>query len=452
MKKNLALKICLVALLLMVVGILSSSHSMAATSETVKVAGKYHYDYAKQVLDIVNQERAKNGKSALKMTKGLFETANQRAAELAVTYDSGHLRPDGTQCFTAFPSGNTTMGENIAMGQITPEQVMNDWMNSDGHRKNILGIAANYTTIGIGCFEQNGILHWVQCFGNAGTELTSYPANQTKTVTVPVKPGSVEYYLDSKQATVEKGNNITLTIKGKHAITGGFKTGEISFACDNKDFTWKSGDEGIATVVNGVVTAKKSGKVNITATKGNTKLECLVTVAPALEKIEISAAESNEIKVGQGVQFDVVYLPTDAINHPVAKWESSDPSIATVTNGMVKGLKPGTVTITVKAGGFTATRETTIVVAPETTETETTTTETGTEGTQTKQEGQEGTETKQEGKDETETKQEGQEKTKTKNKLDPEPKTGTINTYAFIATLLTVSILGIVIYTKKIYK
>ena len=193
MKKNLALKLCLVLLLLMAVGICLSSHSMAATSETVKVTGQYHYDYAKQVLDIVNQERAKISKPALKMTEGLFETANQRAAELAVAYDSGHLRPDGTQCFTAFPTGNSMMGENIAMGQTTPKQVMNDWMNSDGHMKNILGMSLDYTTIGIGCFERDGILHWVQCFGDAGTELTSYPANKTKTVTVPVKPGSVEY-------------------------------------------------------------------------------------------------------------------------------------------------------------------------------------------------------------------------------------------------------------------
>lgn len=436
MKKNLALKICLVVLL-MVVGIFLSSHSMAATNETVKVTGQYRYDYAKQVLDIVNQERAKEGKPALKMTDGLFATANQRAAELAVTYDSGHLRPDGTACFTAFPNGNTVMGENIAMGQTTPAQVMNDWMHSDGHMKNILGIAQNYTTIGIGCFERDGILHWVQCFGNAGTELASYPANKTNTVTVPVKPGSVEYSIEGKQ-TVEKGDNITLTIKGKHAIIGGFKAGEISFTCDNKDYTWKSEDEKIATVVNGVVTAKNSGKVNITATKGDTKIACLVTVAPSLEKIEISSTEINEIEVGKSVQFEALYLPADAINHPVAEWTSSDQSIATVTNGMVKGLKPGTVTITLKAGAFTATREITIVAASKTT-----TTQTGTE---------EREETKQEEQEKTQTKQQAQEKTETKDKLDVEPKTGTIDTDGFITIILSISILGIAICIKKIYK
>lgn len=425
MKKNISLKICL-AILLMIIGILLSSHSMAVTNETVKVTGQYRYDYAKQVLDIVNQERAKVNKPALKMTKELFETANQRVAELVLTFT--HDRPDGTSCFTAFPNGHSMNGENIAMGQKTPTQVMDSWMHSDGHMKNILGMTADFSTIGIGCFEREGTLYWVQCFGNAGTEMTSYPTNATKTVTVPVKLGSIEYYLDSKQATIEKGNNLTLAIKGKHAITGGFKEGEISFACDNKDFTWKSENEEIATVVNGVVTAKNVGKVNITATMGNTRLECLVTVPPALEKIEISSPEINEIKVGQDMQFDVVYLPENSINHQVAEWKSSDETIATVENGMVKGLKQGTVIITAKVGEFTATREITIVATAETT-----TTQTGTEGT--------------------ETKQEGQEKTETKRKLDAEPKTGVTDTYEFIALILSVSILGIAIfmniYNKK---
>ena len=82
MKKSLLLKTCLVTLLLVAVSVLLSSQSMAAVGETVKITGEYHYDYAKQVLDIVNQERASQNKPALKMTKELFETANQRAAEL----------------------------------------------------------------------------------------------------------------------------------------------------------------------------------------------------------------------------------------------------------------------------------------------------------------------------------------------------------------------------------
>ncbi len=55
-----------------------------------------------------------------------------------------------------------TAGENIAMGQTTPEQVMNGWMNSDGHRKNIL--SSNFTHIGVGYVESNGQTYWTQMF------------------------------------------------------------------------------------------------------------------------------------------------------------------------------------------------------------------------------------------------------------------------------------------------
>lgn len=54
-------------------------------------------------------------------------------------------------------------GENIAMGQISPQDVMNSWMNSDGHRANILN--SEFTKIGVGCVtDSNGVYHWTQLF------------------------------------------------------------------------------------------------------------------------------------------------------------------------------------------------------------------------------------------------------------------------------------------------
>ena len=53
-------------------------------------------------------------------------------------------------------------GENIAWGQRTPEAVMKAWMNSSGHRANILN--EKFTSIGVGCYEQNGVLYWTQLF------------------------------------------------------------------------------------------------------------------------------------------------------------------------------------------------------------------------------------------------------------------------------------------------
>jgi SCP-like extracellular len=120
-------------------------------------------EYEREVIEIVNAERAKNGLSALSMDSGLMDTAHLRSKELVILFS--HDRPDGTDCFTAFPSGFTGKAENIAKGQTNPTNVMNSWMNSAGHRANILN--PSYDSIGVGCHIENGKLHWVQVFGRS---------------------------------------------------------------------------------------------------------------------------------------------------------------------------------------------------------------------------------------------------------------------------------------------
>lgn len=117
-------------------------------------------DRAKQVLDLVNAERAKAGVAPLTMNQELSANANVRAKELITSFS--HTRPDGTRCFTAITVPYRTAGENIAYGYPSAEDVMEGWMNSDGHRANIL--ASKYAEIGIGVVEDQGILYWVQLF------------------------------------------------------------------------------------------------------------------------------------------------------------------------------------------------------------------------------------------------------------------------------------------------
>ena len=104
------------------------------------------------------EERAKNGLPALTMDTGLLETAMVRAGDQAVLFS--HTRPDGASCFSA---DKNMIAENIAINQTTSESVMDSWMNSTGHRENILD--EDYTSIGVGCFYINGTYTWVQCFG-----------------------------------------------------------------------------------------------------------------------------------------------------------------------------------------------------------------------------------------------------------------------------------------------
>ena len=115
----------------------------------VKVTAKELYKNAFKVLNLVNKERRKTGLPNLAMDQSLLETAMLRGFENIVYWS--HTRPNGTDCFTA---NNKMFGENIASWQETPEDVMDSWMSSPGHRENIL--SSSFKSIGIGCVYVDG--------------------------------------------------------------------------------------------------------------------------------------------------------------------------------------------------------------------------------------------------------------------------------------------------------
>lgn len=120
--------------------------------------------YAQEVVRLVNIERADAGLAPLTMDATLSAAAQVRAQEIDESFS--HTRPDGSSCFTVLKDFGITYracGENIAKGSPTPERVVEGWMNSAGHRANIL--SANFTTIGVGVFaDAAGTLHWAQLF------------------------------------------------------------------------------------------------------------------------------------------------------------------------------------------------------------------------------------------------------------------------------------------------
>ena len=121
-------------------------------------------NFVRQVVNLVNQERAKAGLSPVTADTSIQAAAQVRAKEIEKSFS--HTRPDGSSFSTALTQQGVTYrgsGENIAWGQKTPEQVMNGWMNSDGHRANILN--KNFTKIGVG-YHQNasGTNYWTQLF------------------------------------------------------------------------------------------------------------------------------------------------------------------------------------------------------------------------------------------------------------------------------------------------
>ena len=120
--------------------------------------------YAEQVVKLVNEERAKYGLSPLTIDKSVESAALVRSKEIEKSFS--HTRPNGSSFSTVLKEQGVNFmgaGENIAWGQKSPEEVMQGWMNSEGHRANILN--AKFTKIGIGYYQNsNGTNYWTQLF------------------------------------------------------------------------------------------------------------------------------------------------------------------------------------------------------------------------------------------------------------------------------------------------
>lgn len=120
--------------------------------------------FIQQVVTLVNKERKKAGLSPVTVNKKIEAAAAVRAKEIKSSFS--HTRPDGSNFATALKEQGVSYrgsGENIAWGQKTADEVMKGWMNSSGHRANILN--KNFTSIGVGCYEDSrGVKYWTQLF------------------------------------------------------------------------------------------------------------------------------------------------------------------------------------------------------------------------------------------------------------------------------------------------
>lgn len=117
--------------------------------------------FEQKVLQLVNAQRSKAGLSALTMDDNLSKMALVKAQDMINNNYFDHNSPTYGSPFDMMKKFQITYnsaGENIAKGQTSPDQVMNDWMNSEGHKANILG--SSYTKIGVGYYNNA----WVQEF------------------------------------------------------------------------------------------------------------------------------------------------------------------------------------------------------------------------------------------------------------------------------------------------
>ena len=144
-----------------------------ADATTVSVGhyegGAYSHtdDFRQEVLDLVNVERAKYGLTPLVMGDANLTAAAQKRAEEIATVNS-HTRPDGSKCFTVLKEYGVTAaptGENAAWGSVSPQEVVDAWMQSEGHRANILNPEAR--AMGVGYYYNSSSTwghQWIQIF------------------------------------------------------------------------------------------------------------------------------------------------------------------------------------------------------------------------------------------------------------------------------------------------
>ncbi|NEY73742.1 SCP-like extracellular protein [Bacillus mesophilus] len=121
------------------------------------------HEFESKVIELTNAERRKNGLKDLAGDNAISNVAREKSTDMQKNNYFSHTSPTYGSPFDMmrdFGITYNTAGENIAQGQRTPEEVVQAWMNSEGHRKNIL--SDKFTHIGVG-YDQNGH-HWTQMF------------------------------------------------------------------------------------------------------------------------------------------------------------------------------------------------------------------------------------------------------------------------------------------------
>jgi len=277
----------LVLAVVLMCGLLTAAPTVSAgvtnPQSTIEITATCNYQWAYEVLRLVNEHRAKEGLYPYEMNEKMLEDAMQRSAELAVYYS--HTRPDGTPCFTI---NDDAWAENIAVLYGSPAQVVNGWMNSSGHRANIM--SKSYEKIGIGIVIHNGIPCWTQLFG-----LSDSPAFATSDEIVE-KDFSV--FLGDNQYNLELVTSDTtfVTDEEKIQIQGKNPSGGIYFIVNSENVTFKSSNTDILTAHNDTIIGKGAGTATITA-------ECNeFTVSKEIEVKEFGEGKSP--KCGDNITWD----------------------------------------------------------------------------------------------------------------------------------------------------
>lgn len=299
------------------------AEASAGSSVTIPADGKIPDGFTSeewQVLLAVNKERHAMGLQPLAGFAAFQKVADIRAEEISRSFS--HTRPDGSNWFTAFTGigSYTYAGENIAAGYSSPEAVMTAWMNSSGHKANIL--TKNFTRIAVGYLQSsagNYGTYWVQNF--IGTDTSAQTACISQTERKISVGGSLS------------GLGINI------ALVYGSTTAYLRL------------EDYMCSGFNNKVPGRYAVSVNIQGCK--TTFPLLVNQAPTSVSVSGDRVANRTVSMekDETAQLYATVMPADANYKTDIHWSSSDAKVADVDqNGLVKSLAYGTAVITAKTG------------------------------------------------------------------------------------------------------
>lgn len=182
----------------------------------VEYSGMYFHDEAFKVLKEINKKREKIKKDPLLMDVGVFQAAQERAAELALSY--GSIRPDDSDCQTAYAGlYQRKYAEFYLEGPSSATAAMKEWEKSF-HVKSEME-DRDYKSAGIACFRQNGNYYWILAFSDETAEEAEQPENENKNIMAGAKRYllAAQYRLPVTDGALSVGDTIEGTFVLKNS-------------------------------------------------------------------------------------------------------------------------------------------------------------------------------------------------------------------------------------------
>ena len=292
-------------------------------------------ELAAEVVRLVNVERAKEGLAPLGTYDSLTKAAQIRAPEIVTLFS--HDRPDGTSCFTAMDQtgakkGAYTWGENIAAGNATAAATVEQWMNSPGHRANILN--AKFTHIGVGYQHSAGSTYghyWVQMFTGTssvpdspgtGTQppSTQKPDTQKPDTQLP-SSGEGGILFSCPTITLYPGGTYSLSVL-EHNMRS---ASGVTWSNESPDLLRLNGNGSSVTAL------AERGTGYLTASRNGETIRLTVRVIPTADQIALSCLSTTMSVDGYGSTELYVFSTSRFYNQDcTVTWTVDDPSILTL--------------------------------------------------------------------------------------------------------------------------